>query len=65
MEKLTYTIDEAATLLGIGRNTAYECAARGELPVIRMGLKRLLVPKAALDKMLADAGQGEPVRTGA
>ncbi len=51
-EARTYTIEEAAKLLGIGRNHAYEAAKRGEIPVIRIG-KRMLVPKAALDRLLA------------
>lgn len=51
-EKLTLTVGEAAKCLGIGRNSAYEAIARGEIPVIRVG-KRLLVPKVALEKMLS------------
>lgn len=51
-EKQTLTVDEAARCLGIGRNSAYGAIARGEIPVIRVG-KRLLVPKAALEKMLS------------
>ena len=47
----TLTIPEAAKALGIGRNQGYEAARRGELPTIKMG-KRLLVPLAALDRML-------------
>ena len=35
--KLTGTIPEAAEILGIGRNKAYEAARRGEIPVIRIG----------------------------
>jgi excisionase family DNA binding protein len=50
--KRTLTIEEAAELLGIGRNTTYEAARKGEIPVIRIG-RRLLVPKAALDRMLS------------
>ena len=50
-EKLTLTVDEAAICLGIGRNSAYEAIARGEIPVLRIG-KRLLVPRAALERML-------------
>jgi excisionase family DNA binding protein len=49
--KLTLTVDETAKILGIGRNSAYEAVARGEIPVIKIG-KRLLVPKAALEKLL-------------
>jgi excisionase family DNA binding protein len=48
----TYKIEEAGKLLGIGRNQAYEAAKRGDFPTIKIG-KRLLVPKAALDRMLA------------
>ena len=47
----TASVVEAAKRLGIGRNQAYEAAKRGEIPVIRIG-KRLLVPVAALDRML-------------
>ncbi len=47
----TLSISEAAALLGVGRNLAYEVASRdGELagvPVIRIG-RRLLVPHARL-----------------
>ena len=47
----TTSIAEAAHRLGIGRNQAYEAARRGELPVIKIG-KRLLVVTAKLDEML-------------
>ncbi len=49
--RLTVTMPEAAKLLGIGRNTAYEAARRGEIPIVRIG-KRLLVPVSALDRLL-------------
>ena len=54
---LTYTVPDAAKLLGISRNAAYEAAQRGEIPAIRIG-KRLLVPRAALERMLDDAAHG-------
>ena len=47
----TYTIEQAARLLGIGRNQAYEAAHRGDIPTIRIG-KRFLVPRVALDRLL-------------
>ena len=50
-EKRTLTIDEAAKALGIGRNSAYEAAKRGEIPTIKIG-GRILVPRAALERML-------------
>jgi excisionase family DNA binding protein len=51
--RLTISVPEAGRRLGIGRNHAYECARRGELPVIRLGNK-LVVPLAAFEAMLAD-----------
>lgn len=50
-ERLTYTVDEAARLLGVSRGSAYEAARRGELPVIRLG-RRLVVPRARLEDLL-------------
>ena len=49
--RMTYTIPEAGRILGIGRNSAYEAARRGEIPVIRIG-GRIVVPVAALEHML-------------
>jgi excisionase family DNA binding protein len=54
-ERLVYTVAEAGEMLGISRAFAYELVARGELPVIRLGRRRL-VPKAGL---LALVGQAE------
>lgn len=54
MERKTRTVPEAAQILGIGRSAAYEGARTGEIPTIRIG-KRLLVPVAALERMLAHA----------
>jgi excisionase family DNA binding protein len=46
-DRLVYSVAEAGALLGISRAFAYELVARGELPVIRLGRRRL-VPKVAL-----------------
>jgi excisionase family DNA binding protein len=51
-ERLTVTVEEAARLLGISRQSAYQAARAGELPgVIRIG-RRLLVSRAQIDRML-------------
>ena len=52
----THTVAQAAEKLGISRNSAYAGVARGEIPVIRVG-KRLLVPRAALEALLASGQQ--------
>lgn len=57
-ERLVYTVAEAGELLGISRAFAYELVARGELPVIRLGRRRL-VPKVALLAFIAQ-GTDEP-----
>ena len=64
----TLTVPEAARLLGVGRNLAYEIAARdGEIagvPVIRVG-RRLLIPLARLLEVLGlddDSTRSEPTR---
>jgi excisionase family DNA binding protein len=49
--RLTYTLAEAASRLGISTSLAYEAAHRGELPVCRIG-RRMLVPRAALLRLL-------------
>jgi excisionase family DNA binding protein len=58
IDRLTVSVPTAARALGIGRNQAYEAAARGDIPSIKIG-KRILVPLAALDRMLAGAA-GKP-----
>jgi excisionase family DNA binding protein len=50
-DKLTLTVEQAATRLGICRNSAYAAAARGEIPTIRIG-RVLRVPIRAFEKML-------------
>lgn len=51
--KLTLSVEEAAKVLGIGRNLCYDRVKSGDIPAIKIG-KRLLVPKAALEKLLAE-----------
>ncbi len=51
MESQTISVPTAGRLLSISRVTAYKAAKSGQLPTIRMG-RRILVPKAAIEKML-------------
>jgi excisionase family DNA binding protein len=52
-ERLTYSIKEAAIILSISRNLAYQLAKDGKLPgVIRLGRKRMVVSRAALARVL-------------
>ena len=51
MERETYTVTEAARILGIGRSAAYEGVQSGQIPHIRVG-RRILVPHVALERLL-------------
>ena len=51
-EPLCISIPVTAKLLGVSRNTAYTMARMGQIPVIRCGKRRLIVPVAALHKKL-------------
>jgi len=56
-QRLCITVPEAAKMLGISRNFAYELVRRHELPVRKFG-KRLLIPRAVLERMI-EKGEGQ------
>ena len=62
-QRLLYTVEEAARVLGISRSFAYEAIQRGEIPSMRIG-RRILVPnfRAALKRFLAESGTVQPSR---
>jgi excisionase family DNA binding protein len=51
MKRLTFTVPEAAMLLGISRSSAYECVRRGEIPSLTLG-RRVVITHAALEQLL-------------
>lgn len=50
-QPIVLTINEAAAILRVSRQSAYEAARRGEIPTIKIG-RRLLVPRARLEKLI-------------
>jgi len=55
-ERLTVTVREAAKMIGVSHVSLFNAINRGEFTnVIRIG-RRILIPKAALEKLLATAG---------
>jgi excisionase family DNA binding protein len=50
-KKLCVKVKEATAILGLPRNITYDLIKQGKLPMIKFG-KRLLIPRAALEKML-------------
>jgi len=49
--RLTYSVKEAASALGISQANAYRAVGANELPHVRIG-KRILIPKVALQSLL-------------
>jgi excisionase family DNA binding protein len=57
--KATVTVEEAARILGVGRASAYEGVRSGRIPSIRVSPRRIVVPRAALDRLLNVSAYGE------
>ena len=53
-EPLTITVEEAGRRLGISRGLAYELVRRGEIPAIRLGCRRLVVPAGAVEAIVRE-----------
>lgn len=51
-ERLTLTVEEAARLLGISRNSAFRAVQRGQLPSVRIG-RRILIPRERLAALIS------------
>ena len=55
-ESATMKVEEAAAILGIGRQTAYDLASQGKLPgLIKLG-RRLVVSRKVLEDILSGRG---------
>jgi excisionase family DNA binding protein len=50
-ERLVVSVEEARQLLGLSRGLMYDAVRRGEIPSVKVG-RRILIPRAALQKML-------------
>jgi len=53
--RIVLTVEEAAQLLGLSRGSIYEAIRRGDIPSLRVG-RRILVPRVALERLLAEVG---------
>jgi excisionase family DNA binding protein len=63
MQKATLSMRETSKTLGISLGAAYAAAHAGELPTIRIG-KRMLVVRAAFERMLECAGAQQQTSEG-
>jgi excisionase family DNA binding protein len=57
--RATITVEEAAALLGISKDSAYRAAQAGQIPTLRLG-RRLLVPVPKLLTMLGAEEETAP-----
>ena len=60
VQRLTYSVDEAAEVLGISRASAYEAVRKGEIPHIKIG-KRILIPRSFLESLTKEANSSKGV----
>ena len=58
-EKMAYSVDEVAELLGISRPTAYQLVKREDFPSVRLSQRRIVVPADALREWLNRSETGE------
>jgi excisionase family DNA binding protein len=61
-EPLTLSVKATARMLGLSRAAAYEAIHTGQIPSLRFG-HRIVVPRAALNSMLSQAGTCIPDRS--
>jgi excisionase family DNA binding protein len=52
-ERLTYSVQETAELLGLSVNGTYDAVRQKIIPSLRIG-RRIVIPKAALEAKLAN-----------
>jgi len=50
---MTLTVEEIATILRVGRNTAYRLVQAGDIRCIRCG-RKIIIPRESLEKFLSE-----------
>jgi len=51
-KRLAFKPEEVALLLGVGRNAIYGLIKDGKLKAVRVGRKRLVVPREEVERLL-------------
>lgn len=62
-DKPMFSVEEAASIQGVGKGTAYACVNSGEIPVLRLG-RRLLIPRVGLARLLGGTPDSQRQRAG-
>lgn len=53
-ERLTMTVPEAAAALGVSPRHLYDLVRSDEFPAVKLG-RRIIIPRSAVDEVLATA----------
>jgi excisionase family DNA binding protein len=53
-EKMTVSVEEMASMLGISRSVAYQLIKERDFPVVRVSERRLIIPVKSLEKWLEE-----------
>lgn len=51
-EKMTVSVEEMATMIGVSRSVAYQLVKERGFPAIRIGERRLIIPIKSLERWL-------------
>ena len=54
MEKLLLTVAETAEALSLSPNLVYELIRQGEIPAVRLGKRKLGIPRKELERVLLE-----------
>jgi len=60
-DSLVLSVEQAGELLGLSRGLTYEAVRTGQIPSIRIG-RRILIPIAALQRLLDEAGTTNSIK---
>jgi len=52
LERLTYTVDEVAEILGLSRSKTYNLVAQGEIPAVPLAGRRRLIARHTVQQLL-------------
>jgi len=62
-DKEFFSLEDLASILNVSRSHVYRMAQEGAIKSLRVGNKRLLIPKASLDEYI-DKLEGTPAYAG-
>ena len=58
-DRLAVSVEQARRQLGLSRGLMYEAIHSGQIPSIRIGRRRIIIPLAALNRLLEQPDQLE------